>query len=149
VIKVFKYIVTLNVCLALVSLLGGAWMARTVGTQAYWAAALAGGVVALAASLALLLSYASSLQTKKEQTKKDNAVSGVLLSMLIRMGLPIASAILMQQTNSPLLAAGFMGLLTLNYLVALPLETLMSLQFVRQANPKAAGAKVSGSTVSG
>lgn len=119
-------------------------MARTVGSQGYWASVLAGGIVSLAGSIALLLSYYQSTQANN-----DRAVSGVLLAMLVRMGLPIASAVLMQQANSPLLAAGFMGLLTLNYLVALPIETLMSLQLLRNVDSELSNTKVSGTSVSG
>jgi len=134
--KVLKYLVMLNLCLALASLAGSAWVARTVGTQAYWAGALATMIVGLAASLALLLSF---LQSLKSDNASDSAVSGVLLAMLIRMGLPLAAMVMMQQTQNPLLGAGFMGLLVLNYLVALPIETLMSLQFVRGSKPKDSG----------
>ena len=125
--KVMKYLVMLNLCLALASLAGSAWMSRSVGSQAYWAGAVATLVVGLAASLALLLSFLQSLQKRP-----DNAVSGVLLGMLIRMGLPLGVLVMMQQTQSPLIEFGFMGLLVLNYLVALPLETWMSLQFVQE-----------------
>jgi len=130
VIRVFQYIFVLNLCLLLVSLLGSAWSARTVGSHAYLAGAVATGVVGIAGSLALLLSFLQSCKPNQE-----GAVSGVLLAMLIRMGLPLAVMVAMQQTNSPLLGAGFMGLLVLNYLVALPLETLMSLQFLRESSP--------------
>ena len=121
----------LNLCLSLASLAGSAWMSRTAGSQAYVAGAVAMLVVGLAASMALLLSFMQSLQKNS-----DNAVSGVLLAMLIRMGLPLAAMVMMQQTKSPLIGAGFMGLLVLNYLVALPVETLMSLQFVRKSDAK-------------
>ncbi len=129
-IRVFKYILVLNLGLALASVLGSAWSARTFGSHAYLAGAVATGVVGIAGSLALLLSF---LQSRK--SNKDNAVSGILLAMLVRMGLPLAVLVLMQQQNSPLLGAGFMGLLVLNYLVALPLETLMSLQLLRGSPP--------------
>lgn len=127
VIRVLKYIFVLNLCLILVSLVGSAWLVRSVGSHAYLAAAVASGVVGIAGSLALLLSFLQSC--KPDQ---DRAVSGVLLAMIVRMGLPLAVMLAMQQLDSPLLGAGFMGLLVLNYLVALPLETLMSLQFLRE-----------------
>ena len=47
-------------------------------------------------------------------------------------------AAFMMQTKHPLMEAGFFGLLAINYLVALPIETMMSLQFVKQpAKPTA------------
>ena len=131
----------LNLCLALASLAGSAWMARTAGSQAYVAGGVAMLVVGVAASLALLLSFLQSLQAShgqaaNNQAANNNAVSAVMLGMLIRMGLPLAAMVMMQQTKSPLIGAGFMGLLVLNYLVALPVETLMSLQFVRKSDAK-------------
>ena len=141
--KVFKYILMLNVCLALVSLLGSAWLVRTVGSQAYLAGAVATVVVGIAASLALLL---SSLHSR--QAKADSGVSGILLAMLVRMGLPMAVLLGMQQLHSPLLEAGFTGLLVLNYLVALPVETLMSLTFQSEAARLKSGSDASASAIS-
>ena len=143
----------LNLCLALVSLLGSFWVSGTVGTQAYVAGAVAMVVVGIAASLALLLSF-----TQSRHTGSNNGVSGVLLAMLIRMGLPMGVMLFMQQIHSPLLEAGFMGLLVLNYLVALPIETLMSLKLLRESDSsvseanseaKVSDTKVSGSAISG
>ncbi len=141
--KVFKYILMLNLCLALVSLLGSAWLVRTVGSQAYAAGAVATVVVGIAASLALLISSIHS-----RQVKADSGVSGVLLAMLVRMGLPLAVLLGMQQLHSPLLEAGFTGLLVLNYLVALPLETLMSLAFQRETTQHESGSDVSATAIS-
>ncbi len=143
----------LNVCLALVSLLACMWMSRTLGPQAYVAGAVAMVVVGIAASLALLFTF---LQSRPVNTRplnqgnanQGNAVSGVLLAMLIRLGLPMAVMLVMQQMQSPLLEAGFLGLLILNYLVALPLETLMSLKFLRESDNKISGNKISGNKIS-
>lgn len=157
--QILKYILMLNLCLALVSLLGSAWTAREVGSQAYLAGAVAMVVVGIAASLALLLSFLHSRQANASKADSDksvsgrgvsgsgNGVSGILLAMLIRMGLPMAVMLLMQQSNNPLLEAGFMGLLVLNYLVALPLETWMSLKFLRESDSKASSSQVSSTTV--
>ncbi|NOZ39469.1 MAG: hypothetical protein GXP24_04500 [Planctomycetes bacterium] len=134
----------LNVCLALASLLGSAWAARAVGSEAYLAGAIAMASVGVAASLALLLSF---LQSRQSST--GGGVSSVLLAMFVRMGLPMGVLLVMQGLHSPLLEAGFMGLLVLNYLVALPLETLMSLKLLRESNPKGSITKVSGRAVSG
>ena len=62
-------------------------------------------------------------------------MTGVLLGMLLRMGLPLlALGFVTSQGNSELLDSGFRGLLTLNYLIALPLETAMSLVYVNKGN---------------
>ena len=145
-IQVLKYLVVLNSCLALASWGGIAWVAQRVGSQAYVAGALATIVVGSAASFALLLTYVQSLpknepQNTNNKPNNNNAVSGVLLAMLIRMGLPLLAVVFMKQIKSPLLNAGFFDLLTLNYLVALPLETTLSLRFLR--TPKVSPAKVS------
>ena len=141
--RVFKYILMLNISLALVSLLGSAWVSRSVGSQAYLAGAVATIVVGVAASLALLLSFLHSRQARAGNDAAGNGVSAVLLAMLIRMGLPMGVMLAMQQMHSPLLEAGFMGLLVLNYLVALPLETLMSLRFVLESDSNISGTAAS------
>lgn len=134
--KLLKHIALLNLCLAAASLVGSAWVARTSGSQAYVAGAVAFLVVGLAASLALVLTYLSA--TSNGSTTAANgqgAVSGVLLAMLVRMGLPLAVIALLMQTENPLMDAGLFGLLTMNYLIALPLETLLSLQYINKPKP--------------
>lgn len=136
--KLLKHIALLNLCLAAASLVGSAWVAKTSGLQAYWAGAVAFLVVGLAASLALVLTYLSA--TSNGNTTAANgqgAVSGVLLAMLVRMGLPLAVLVLLMQTKNPLMDAGLFGLLTMNYLIALPLETLLSLQYINKSKPNA------------
>jgi len=136
--RVLKYLLLLNSSLALTSLLGSAWVARTMGSTtggsaAYWAGGLATLIVGVAASLALVVSF---LQAKHSRAtgNKESAVTGVLVAMLIRMGLPIAALIFVQQLNQPLVDAGFLGLLTLNYLFALPVETGLSLSLLRETD---------------
>jgi hypothetical protein len=135
--RVCKQIVLLNLCLALVTVLASAWQAQSVGSSAYQAGGLAMLVVGLAASLALLIAFFQSQFTEQSSGASHRAVSAMLLGMLVRMGLPLGFMAVMTQTANPLLESGLLGLLVLNYLVALPLETFLSLQFVRshQSSP--------------
>ena len=131
--KLLKYLVILNASLALVSLLGSLWAARTAGPPAYWAGAVATVVVGVAASLALSVSFLQSRHTDAS-ANASGAVSGVLLAMIFRMGLPLAALIFARQWSPSLVEAGFLGLLVLNYLFALPLETAMSLRLSRRSS---------------
>lgn len=136
--KLVKHIALLNVALAIVSALGGAWAARNAGTIAYTAAAAAFLAVGLAATAALVITFVSSRGTDQSAAANgSNSVTGILLAMLVRMGLPIAIVVAMMQIESPLMQAGFFGLVTLNYLVALPLETMFSLQYINNKGPVA------------
>lgn len=134
--KLLKYLAVLNLMLAVAGGVSGAWVARTVGSQAYVAGGLAALIVAIATSLALVITFVTSKANSGDSSQANGpaGVSGILLAMLVRLGLPIASAVLMMQTKSPLLAAGFLGQLTFLYLLALPVETVMSLQFTRPPN---------------
>jgi hypothetical protein len=129
--RVCKQIVLLNLCLALVTVLASAWLAQSVGSSAYLSGGLAMLVVGLAASLALLIAFFQSQFTQQTNGASHGAVSAMLLGMLVRMGLPLGFIVVMTQTANPLLESGLLGLLVLNYLVALPLETFLSLQFLR------------------
>ena len=114
-------------------MIASAWVSRTVGSQAYVAAACATIVVGIAATIALLMTFiASQLKTADGQAS-PSSLSGILLAMVVRMGLPLAVMAVMTQMKHPLLDAGFLGFLCVNYLVALPLETLLSLQFINQS----------------
>ncbi|MEM8947051.1 MAG: hypothetical protein AAGD11_17895 [Planctomycetota bacterium] len=137
--KVLKYILLLNLCLVAASTIGSAWVSRSVGSQAYVAGAAAAVVVGIAGSIALVLTYLYCRQSDSSTSSSSSAgssnVTGILLAMLVRMGLPLLVVMLLMQTKHPLMQAGFFGLLTINYLVALPIETLLSLQFINPSKP--------------
>jgi len=84
-----------------------------------WAGAAAGGVCLLAAWIALIVG--ESLR------RPQYALAGVLLAMLIRMGIPLAAALLVFLRGGPLADAGFLYYLVLFYPVTLTAETFLLL----------------------
>lgn len=81
------------------------------------AAAVAGAICGVSASAALLITALFPTQ---------QAVQGLLLSMLIRMGLPLGLGLLLSETNEPLARANVFGMIVINYLLALALETVLA-----------------------
>jgi hypothetical protein len=85
-------------------------------------AAVGGGVCWLSGSLALTATYiAQQLQAP---------IQGVLLGMLFRMALPLAALVALRQQGGPLVEAGVTHVILGVYLVALVVETLLSLRMV-------------------
>lgn len=119
----------LSLCMvALVPLLG--WYASMQHGANGWAAAgIAGGACWLAGIVALAI---------VAFTRGPNAVSGVLLAMLIRLGGPMLVAIAIDSQGGPLKDAGFFQLVVMSYLATLAVETLLMVRMVPQAG-KAAG----------
>jgi hypothetical protein len=86
------------------------------------AAAIAGGVCWLSASLALAAVYLGQ--------QLNNPIAGIMSSMFFRMGLPLAVGLAINQWHAPLSQAGCFLMILGLYLVALVIETILSLQFV-------------------
>jgi len=86
------------------------------------AAAVAGGVCWLGAVPSLLL--------MGWLRGGPHVVSGVLLGMLLRMGLPLVVGLLLIQTGGPLAKAGVFGMIVGYYLFGLLIETLLSVRLV-------------------
>ena len=104
------------------------------------AAAIAGGVCWVSASLALATVYLGQML--------KNPVGGILGGMFFRMGLPLGVGIAIQQSHPPLANAGTFLMILALYLVALIAETLLSLKIVSpgKANVASETKAVSGST---
>ena len=94
------------------------------------AAAIAGVVCWLSASLALAAVYLGQ--------KLNNPIAGIIGAMFFRMGLPLAVGLAINQWHAPLAQAGCFLMILGLYLVALVVETILSLQFVPPAMQKAA-----------
>lgn len=97
------------------------------GVNGIWAAAVAGLVcwVGATAALAIAGSFANPQQ----------AVVGLLLGMFCRLGLPLGAGFVLSTQGGVLIESGVLGILVAYYLVALIVETLLSLRFVpRTAN---------------
>ena len=86
-------------------------------------------VCCLAGFIGLLLSY---------KLQGDFAIHGVLGGMLARVGLPLATGIILQHLGGPLADAGVFGMIMACYLVMLLVETMLSVWLVRQPNPSTA-----------
>jgi hypothetical protein len=100
-----------------------AWLAYgRSGSIGIAAAAIAGGICWLSASLALATVYLGQML--------NNPVGGILGGMFFRMGLPLGVGMAIQQSHPPLANAGTFLMILALYLVALVAETLLSLKFV-------------------
>jgi len=108
-----------------------AWFAYgRSGSIGIAAAAIAGGVCWLSASLALATVYLGQML--------NNPIGGILGGMFFRMGLPLGVGMAIQQSHEPLANAGSFLMILGLYLVALVVETMLSLKFVPAAKAKAA-----------
>jgi hypothetical protein len=90
------------------------------------AAATAGLVCWLSASLALVSLFVSQ--------RLKAPVQGVLVGMIFRMGLPLAAGMALNEAVPLLADAGVFWMILGLYLVALVVETLLSLRFVPADN---------------
>jgi hypothetical protein len=107
---------------------GIAWLgyARS-GPVGVGAAAIAAGVCWLSACLALVTVFVGQ--------RLDAGIQGILAGMLFRMGLPLAVAMAFKYNSPPLAEAGIFWMILGLYLVALVVETLLSLRFVPKKGP--------------
>ena len=127
-------ILILAVTLAVVSGVAGYVTSQRVGQDAYAASVLAAVVVWLAGSLGLLVTmHASGNQA---------SVTALLMAMLLRIGLPLGTVVILTQLGTQaggdtpvgwaarLGEAGFFGLVVVHYLVALMIETVLSVRWL-------------------
>ncbi|MBI1247454.1 hypothetical protein GC197_06350 [bacterium] len=89
-------------------------------------AALAAAVVLLAMQAALLVSILFR--------NSDQRVASVLISMSLRAGIPLTSAMCLHTAVGPLADAGLFGMILVYYLLTLAVETLFAVQLVSHAS---------------
>ncbi len=107
-----------------VTLLGvGWWSQAQQGRDGLQAAVVAAAICWLGSSLALILTAISR--------GPQAAVWTLLFGMLFRMGLPLAAGLMLQRAGGPLAEAGVFGKVLIFYLVALAVETPLSLRVLR------------------
>jgi hypothetical protein len=118
------------------------------GTIGIVAAAIAGGICWVSASLALVAAFLGQ--------RWNNPIAGILGGTLLRLGLPLAGGLAIQQTQPALAQAGCFTMILGLYLVALVVETALSLKFVPQPRtnvkrelPPPQGGAISSSTMAG
>jgi hypothetical protein len=76
-------------------------------------------------------------------SRGPNAVSGLLLAMMVRLGVPMAVGLAVDSSGGLLAQAGFFGLVVLGYLATLVVETLLMVRMIPAANVKVADGKSS------
>ena len=129
--------------LAVVSGVAGYVTSQRVGQAAYAASALAAFVVWLAGSLSLLVTMRT---TGISDHGNQAGVTALLMAMLLRIGLPLAAVVLLTQLGGDtqvgagedtqvawaarLGEAGFFGFVVVHYLVALLVETFLSVRWL-------------------
>ncbi len=102
---------------------GVAWFGYSrSGMLGLAAAAIATFVCWISASLALVAVFVGQ--------RLDAGIQGILAGMFFRMGLPLAVAMALKYNSPPLAGAGVFYMILGLYLVALVVETLLSLRFV-------------------
>ncbi len=100
---------------------GRAWY----GIDGVWAA--------VAASVVCGVSFTAALLAAVWFRRPRQALHGLLLGMLFRMGLPLVAIVGFQSGRGPLASAGVVGMIAAVYLAALPIETLLSLRIVNSS----------------
>jgi hypothetical protein len=95
---------------------------RQSGFLGVKAALVAGSVCWTAASLALIAAFIGH--------RRQAAVHGILIGTFIRIGLPLAAGIALQNQRGELAAAGVFPMIVGIYFFALVTETVLSLRFV-------------------
>jgi len=104
-----------------------AWIvARQFSTNTLFIAAVSGGVCLFAAASALVTTFVAN--------RIHAPVQGVLAALLFRMGVPLVAMVVLPNFGGPLAAPGMTSTILGVYLVALVVETLLSLRMVSPAS---------------
>jgi len=93
------------------------------GVSGIWSAVAAAGTI--------LVSSIASLLMSEMFRRPDEAMWALMLSMAVRMSLPMAVCLLVLMQGGPLGSGGFVFFVLAFYLVALPIETLLAVSKVR------------------
>lgn len=103
-----------------------AWFGQVnFGRNGVCSAAIAAGICWLGAAIALAIAARTA--------GTNNAVTGVLLGMLFRMGIPLAAGFVLRDNVPSLAAAGVLGMVLCYYFVTLAVETLLSVRMIAPA----------------
>jgi hypothetical protein len=118
-------VVLLIVIAALAFAAVAAWRYSQVGPMGIWAAAVATAICLAGAAAALV---ATGLF---RGAGPHGAVSGMMLGMLFRMGLPLGALMAFQQNGGALVEAGIVGCLLLVYPVTLLAEVALAVSLLQ------------------
>lgn len=97
-----------------------------------------GWVAAGVAGLLCFVSSAAALLATGMLAGTPNAMSGVLVGMVLRTGVPFFVSFLLVRTSKPLADAGLLGMVLISYLVVLAVETLLAVRIVQAHSPTVA-----------
>lgn len=75
---------------------------------------------------------AASLVIVRLARSRGQAMNGILLSILVRMAVPMVAGVALDQLGGPLAAAGVFGWIVVYYLVMLAVESLLSARLLKQ-----------------
>ena len=89
-----------------------------------------GNVGVVSAAIAAFVCWGTStlaLVLTQIMQRRNNAVAGMFLAMLVRTGLPFAVGVIFGQiVDGPLAQAGFFGMILVYYLITLIVETVLA-----------------------
>jgi hypothetical protein len=100
----------------------------------HWRAGYRGVAAALVAAATCWAGAAAALILGGVLQSTKNAVHGILLGMVFRMGVPLAVGLVLHRWEGPLAEAGVFGMILGFYFVTLAAETLLSLRMVASAD---------------
>ena len=72
----------------------------------------------------------AALLTTARQPEQEKAVTNILLAIFFRTGLPLGAGFLLQGAGGELAQAGVFGMILCYYLVALLVETILSVRLI-------------------
>jgi len=107
----------------------GSYAYSVYGNYGVAAAAIAALVCFIPASMAL---YAVAMTAGT-----PNALSGTLVSMVVRTAIPFFVTILLVQAFKPLADTGLFGMVLVNYLAVLAVESVLAVRMIQTLAPPA------------
>ncbi|QDS99692.1 hypothetical protein [Adhaeretor mobilis] len=122
---IWKPALILGIVFVVVAAIAAGVTAGKYGSDAYLSCGLAAAVVWLAGTIGLVLTSLAS--------DAHSRLNALLMGMLVRLGLPLASLVIVPQMSERLAAAGFAGLVLVFYLVGLVVETPLLMGLVKKA----------------
>ena len=123
----------IRLCLLLASVLLVAFpLIAYVGNVQY---GHAGFVAAIVAAAVCLVAGCIAIGVTSLFQSMGNGLNGLLLSILIRTGIPLIAGVTLSAQGGPLAEGGVFGMIVLNYLLMLTIETISAVRIVQAMNP--------------
>lgn len=114
-------------------------MGAAVGAIAWWVAGSSGVAAAGLAGVTCWLGAAGALETATLLARRGHGLAGLLAGMAIRMGVPLAMALILFVRGGPLVEGGLLYYFLAFYPLTLAIETAFSL-WVRPSDCRTAAA---------